>query len=233
MKDYKQEVSKGCERCIWNNSCIGSKLLEYAPYIKIFQSHILSVNDHVFNTGDTLSTLYVIKSGAIKIYVTNHSGDEQILNFSLPNDVIGLDGYDSDQYVSSAIALQTSSVCAIPLVEVKKILNEVVPEWLLKLALDNFKRHGRNISLLNKKKAKSRMAAFLIDTADNCKSLGCSGKNFELSMSRDDIGNYLGLASETVSRTLTQLQQEGWVKMERRQVTIVDIPHLSEAAQHR
>ena len=113
MKDYKQEVSKGCERCIWNNSCIGSKLLEYAPYIKIFQSHILSVNDHVFNTGDTLSTLYVIKSGAIKSYVTNHSGDEQILNFSLPNDVIGLDSYDSDQYVSSAIALQTSSVCSI------------------------------------------------------------------------------------------------------------------------
>jgi CRP/FNR family transcriptional regulator len=180
-----------------------------------------------------LSALYIIKSGSIKSYVTHNDGDEQILNFLIPGDILGLDGLDTQQYGSSAIALQTSAVCAVPLQQFRSILAELVPGWLIKLATDNLSKQGRNITLLNKKKAKARIAAFLIDMADNYKSLGCSDKSFELSMSRDDIGNYLGLASETVSRTLTQLQQEGSVKMERKNVTIINAPYLSEMAQHR
>ena len=233
MKHLKYAEASKCERCIRYQNCVAAQLLASTPYIKTINSYLLSAHEHLYHAGDELSALYIIKSGAIKNYVTHNDGDEQILNFLIPGDILGLDGLDTQQYASSAIALQTSAVCAIPLQQFRNILAELVPSWLIKLATDNLSKQGRNIALLNKKKAKARIAAFLMDMADNYKSLGCSDKNFELSMSRDDIGNYLGLASETVSRTLTQLQQEGSVKMERRNVTIINAPHLSEMAQHR
>ena len=196
----------------------------------MLHSHIYRGAEHVFHAGNNMEAVYIVKSGAIKSYITNHAGEEQILNFYTPGDVLGLDGLATKKYTSSAYTLQTSAVCAIPIQQLEKILTHLLPDGLLKLTIEKLKRDSRNVALLNKKNAKTRIAAFLLDIAENCKAHGYSPKDFALSMSRDDIGNYLGLASETVSRTFTKMQESGWVKLDRRRVTIVDAPHLYQLA---
>ena len=102
----------------------------YTHRLKTIHSHLLRVNDHVFNVGAKLEPLYVFKSGSIKTFITNQTDEEQILSFHAPGDVWGLDELLLNQYASTAIALQTSSVCILPMFQLEEAFEQLVPNWV-------------------------------------------------------------------------------------------------------
>ena len=220
-----------CSTCARQGDCIVCKIKNFSLSLKPIHSQLFRTNDHLFRVGDKLGNLYVIKSGSVKTYITNHTGEEQILNFYGPGDILGLDGLPSNQYVSTALSLETSSACAVPLYKLEEAFEQLVPHWLIEYAMDKLKQESKNINLLGKKNANTRIASFLLKLSENQKMLGCSETEFDLSMSRDDIGNYLGLASETVSRTLTNMSRKGCVELDRRHIKIVDTKHLHTLAE--
>jgi CRP/FNR family transcriptional regulator len=220
-----------CSTCARQNDCIVCKIKNFSLSLKPIHSQLFRTNDHLFRVGDKLENLYVIKSGSVKTYITNHTGEEQILNFYGPGDILGLDGLPSNQHVSTALSLETSSACAVPLYKLEEAFDQLVPHWLIEYAMDKLKQESKNINLLGKKNANTRIASFLLKLSENQKMLGCSETEFDLSMSRDDIGNYLGLASETVSRTLTNMSRKGCVQLDRRHIKIIDSHHLHTLAE--
>ncbi|MEY8214555.1 MAG: cyclic nucleotide-binding domain-containing protein [Colwellia sp.] len=97
-----------CSTCARKNDCIVCKVNNHPVSLKPLHSQILRVNDHLFRVGDRLESLYVIKSGSVKTFITNQTGEEQILNFYGPGDILGLDGLPTNQHMSTALALETS-----------------------------------------------------------------------------------------------------------------------------
>lgn len=219
-----------CHTCVRQNDCIVCKIKKYSISLEPIHSQLFRVNDYLFHVGDTLESLYVIKSGSVKTFITNETGEEQILNFYGPGDVLGLDGLPTNQHISTALSLETSSACAVPLYKLEQAFDQLVPHWLIEYAMSKLKQESKNVNLLGKKNANTRIASFLLKLSENQKMLGCSETEFDLSMSRDDIGNYLGLASETVSRTLTSMSRKGCVKLDRRHIKIMNTQHLQTLA---
>lgn len=220
-----------CSTCVRQNDCIVCKIKKFSISLKPIHSQLFRTNDNLFRVGDKLQNLYVLKSGSVKTYITNHTGEEQILNFYGPGDVLGLDALPSNEHVSTALSLETSSACAVPLYKLEEAFEQLVPSWLIEYALNKLKQDSKNINLLGKKNANTRIASFLLKLSENQKMLGCSETEFDLSMSRDDIGNYLGLASETVSRTLTNMSRKGCVQLDRRHIKIIDTQQLHTLAE--
>jgi CRP/FNR family transcriptional regulator len=220
-----------CKTCVRQNDCIVCKIKNYSISLTPIHSQLLRVNDRLFRVGDKLESLYVIKSGSIKTFITNETGEEQILNFYGPGDVLGLGALPTHQHISTALSLETSSACAVPMYKLEEAFEQMIPHWLIDYAMNKIKQESKNINLLGKKNANTRIASFLLKLAENQKMLGCSETEFDLSMSRDDIGNYLGLASETVSRTLTSMSRKGCVKLDRRHIEIMDTQHLQKLAE--
>lgn len=219
-----------CSTCIRHNDCVAYKIKNTISNFKITKHQLFRSGDCIFHVGDKLENLYVVKSGSIKTFITNQVGEEQILNFHGPGDLLGIDALPFKKNISTAISLETSSVCSIPVAKLEDAFKQLIPPWLFEFAIEKFKQENSNSYMLGKKNANNRVAAFLLKTSEHYRVLGCSSTEFDLSMSRDDIGNYLGLASETVSRTLTNMKKDGCVKLDRRHITIVDTQHLQMLA---
>jgi len=220
-----------CRTCVRSSDCIACKIKNYIPSIKSIHSELYRTNERLFCAGDKLENLYVVKSGSFKTFITYQTGGEQILNFYTSGDLLGLDGLPSKQHTSTAVSLETSSVCAVPMYKLAEIYQQLLPQWLIEFAMNKLTKESKNTYLLGKKSAHTRIASFLLKLSENNKVLGCSDREFDLSMSRDDIGNYLGLASETVSRTFSDMRKKGCVKLDRRHVTIVDTQDLNVMAE--
>lgn len=220
-----------CSACARNKDCVACKIKGNIHSLKTIHSQLYRANEQIFRVGDKLECLYVVKSGSVKTFVTNQAGEEQILNFHGPGDIIGLDSLPLNLHLSSAVSLETSSACIVPTYKLEEAFEQLVPRWVIEFVMNKLKQESKNTYLLGKKNANTRIAAFLLKLSENHKMLGCSDTDFNLSMSRDDIGNYLGLASETVSRTLTHMKKRGCVKLDRRHVTIVDTQQLHTLAE--
>lgn len=211
-----------CKLCIRHKDCFAANITNYNGYSIQIHSHVLQMNEHVFHRGDEQKAIYVVKSGSLKSYISNKKGDEQVLNFHVPGDILSIEGLTQNNHESSAIALQTSTLCVLPIVQLETMLENLLPPWLISFTMKKLNQDIRNQYLLGKRNAKSRLAAFLLEIAADYKAIGYSDREFNLTMSREDIGNYLGIAPETVSRTFTRMQKVGVLKMERRHITILD-----------
>ena len=183
--------------------------------------------EHVFREGDSCQALYVVRSGSVKSYMLTEAGEEQVLGFYLPGDVFGLDLSDRQQHLTSAVILETTSLCRLPLNQLDNGINGIN---LLKVAAQQMRRDQQLILMLARKDADGRIAGLLIDLARRYYARGCSALAFYLPMSRQDIACFLGLAVETVSRTLTRFQDSRLLKVHRREVEIVDLDTLCQLA---
>jgi CRP/FNR family transcriptional regulator len=183
--------------------------------------------EHVFRAGEESDAFYVVRSGSVKSYLVTEEGEEQVLGFYLPGDVFGLDTTDSHQRMSSAITLETTSLCRFQ----HAYLSDMAQgSALLRITAEQMQRDHNLVLMLARKDADGRIASFLDDLACRYWSRGYSASAFLLSMSRQDIGCYLGLAVETVSRTLTRFQECGVLQVNRREVEILDHDMLHKIA---
>jgi CRP/FNR family transcriptional regulator len=218
-----------CHVCEPRGGCLGLQLLD-SEEVRGQLHHAKKICrklEHVFREGEEADCFYVLRSGSVKSYLVTEDGEEQVLGFYLPGDVFGLDTTEEQLRMSSAISLETTSLCRFPhayLADRAQGFN------LLKITAEQMQRDHNLVLMLARKDADGRIASFLDDLACRYRSRGYSSSAFLLTMSRQDIGCYLGLAVETVSRTLTRFQESGVLKVNRREVEILDHDTLRKIA---
>jgi CRP/FNR family transcriptional regulator len=183
---------------------------------------------HIFRAGDPCNALFAVRSGALKSYCTTEDGDEQVLGFTLPGELVGLDGLHSGVYASSSIVLETASICELPYERLEELCHSLsgLNRQMMRVVSKEITTDQRMLLLLGKRTADERLAAFLLSLSSRYQSRGLSATAFNLPMSRQDIGNYLGLAIETVSRLFAHFQKDGLVTVNRRQIELVGIGRL-------
>jgi len=182
----------------------------------------------LFRQGEAFKGLFVVRSGSLKTSTNATDGVEQVVRFHMPGEVLGLDGLCEEVYHASATALEMASFCRISNEDLDHLLdrNPAIARDLLGLAGRELVAEQGRLALVGQRAADARLAAFLLGLSREYARRGYSSTEFNLSMSRQDIANYLALAVETVSRLFTQFCQTGLLDVERRRVRIVDMDAL-------
>jgi len=184
--------------------------------------------EYLFHAGDTFKSLYAIKSGSIKTYSRKEAGNDQITGFYLSGELIGLDAIEEGIHHCSAKALETSAVCEVPFDRLEELSSSIpnLQRRMYRLFSKEIHQDTNLLTLLGSKNAEERLAGFLLDFSSRFKKRGFSSTDFYLSMSRNDIGSYLGLAVETVSRLFTRFHDEGILHVERKHVQLKNMDRL-------
>jgi CRP/FNR family transcriptional regulator len=187
--------------------------------------------DYLFRTGDRFRSLYVVKTGSLKTFAPSPEGGEQVLGFHLPGEIIGLDAIDKDAHACSAKVLETSAICEIPFHRLEELTAAIpsLQHQMYRLLSKEIAQDTDMLLLLGKKNAEERLAAFLVSLSRRLAKRGLSSTDFYVSMSRHEIGNYLGLAVETVSRIFTRFQDDGLVRVDRKHIELLDMDALEAA----
>lgn len=190
----------------------------------------INKGQHLIQAGDEFTGVYAIRSGSIKTYTVSVDGLEQITGFYLPGEIIGFDAISSGIYPGFAKALETSAVCEIPFARLEQLAAEIpgLQRQIFRTMSDEIVKDQELMLQLNKKSAEQRFGSFLVNLSFRFGRRGLSSSRFRLPMARSDISNYLGLAVETISRLISQLQSDGLVKIDKREVEIVDMEGLSK-----
>ena len=199
---------------------------------KVQRGRAVQRNKHVFEDGQQFTSLYAVRSGAIKAYSVDQNGEEQVIGFYLPGELFGLDAIHNDAYVCSAKALETSAVCELPFAQVTELSAKIhnLQAHMYKTLSKEINIDQQFHRLLSKKTAEERISTFLQNLSERYQRRKLSPTSFRLPMSRTDIGNYLGLAVETVSRVFTRLQQNGILKVDGKELQILDLGKLCDVA---
>jgi CRP/FNR family transcriptional regulator len=198
----------------------------------IKRSRPLHRGDHLFRGGERFRSLYVVKTGSVKTYAPSEEGGEQVLGFHLAGEIIGLDAIDKSCHACSAKVLETSAICEIPFQRFEELSAQIpsLQHQMFRLLSKEIGQDADMLLLLGKKNAEERLAAFLTSMSSRLSKRGLSPVDFYLSMSRHEIGSYLGLAVETVSRLFTRFQEDGLLRVDRKHVEVIDLPALEMMA---
>jgi CRP/FNR family transcriptional regulator len=189
----------------------------------------------LYNEGDKFTCVYAVRSGTFKSSLVIADGREQVSGFHFPGELLGLDGLAAGKHASTATALEDTEVCAIPYANLSE-LSAGSPSLQMAMARlmsrEIVREHGL-MMLLGSMSAEERLAAFLLNLSQRMKARGYSPREFHLRMSRAEIGSYLGMKLETVSRTFSAFQQQGLLEVQRKHVLILDLEGLNRAFESR
>src|SRR5690606_4391649 len=176
----------------------------------------LKKGEYLFRQGDIFNSVFAVRAGSLKTFSVTDLGEEQITGFHLPSELVGLSGMDTELYPVSAQALETTSVCEIPFERLDELSTQLpqLRRQLMRLMSREIRTDQQMMLLLSKKTADERIATFLVNLSARFRARGFSANQFRLAMSRNEIGNHLGLAVETVSRVFTRFQSSGLLQAE-------------------
>lgn len=179
----------------------------------------------LYRTGDRFTSLYAVRDGFFKSTVQLEDGRrDQVTGFSMPGEVLGMDGIATECHTCNTIALEDSEVCAISFVRLQLLAHEVpnLQRQFHKLMSSEIVRENGVMLLLGRMNAEERLAMFLLNLSQRFAARGCSPTEFDMRMTREEVSAYLGLKMETVSRLFSQFQQEGLIVAQRRFIRILD-----------
>jgi len=184
--------------------------------------------EYLFRSGESFRSLFAIRTGFFKTQVLHEDGREQVTGFQMPGEIIGLDAISSDTHTCDAVALEDSEICEIPFDRLEALSRELptLQRHLHKIMSREIVRDHGIMMLLGSMRAEERLAVFLLNLSQRLSARGYSPNAFHLRMTRHEIGSYLGLKLETVSRTLSQFQELGLLSVKVRQVEIMDMLRL-------
>lgn len=182
----------------------------------------------LFRAGDAFQGLYAVRTGFFKTGISSEGGREQLTGFQMPGELLGLDGIGQDRHACDAVALEDSQVCAIDYGDLERLTREFPPlaQQFHRLMSREIVRDQEVMLLLGRMNAEERLAAFVLNLAQRHRARGYSGEALRLRMTREEIGSYLGLSLETVSRTFGKLQDEGLLRVHQRELTLLDTEGL-------
>ncbi|SEP86707.1 CRP/FNR family transcriptional regulator, anaerobic regulatory protein [Ectothiorhodospira magna] len=192
----------------------------------------LQRRDVIYQAGDPLTCLYAVRTGSVKTFVLTNDGEEQVTGFHLPGELLGLDAINDGTHPCTALALETASVCEIPFHLLEELAGRTprLQHQLLRIMSREIQTDEHLMTLLGHRASDARLAAFLLNLSRRFGMRGFSRHEFNLTMSRCEIGNYLGLAVETVSRMLSRFQDQGLIQVQRKFIIILDVDGLREIA---
>jgi CRP/FNR family transcriptional regulator len=228
-----------CSSCGLRECCLPGGLTR--EELKLIDNRLVTVRrrvahgDSLFHAGDRFDAVFEIWTGFFKTVVTTTQGREQVTGFQMGGELLGLDGIDTGRYAVNAIALEDSQVCVIPYQDLETLGREVpsLQKRFHKLmSREIVNDHGVMLHLASMQ-AEERVAAFLINLTDRLGARGFSASSLVLRMSREEIGSFLGLKLETVSRTFSKFQASGLLFVRQRQIQIIDpvgLKHLLQDA---
>lgn len=192
----------------------------------------LKKGEFLFRQGDAFGSVFAVRSGSLKTFNLTDCGEEQITGFHLPSEFVGLSAMDTELYPVSAIALETTSICEIPFERLDELSLHLpqLRRQLMRIMSREIRDEQQMLLLLSKKNADERIATFLVNLSARFRARGYSPHQFRLAMSRSEIGNYLGLAVETVSRVFTRFQQSNLLKADGKEIHLLNLVDLCELA---
>ncbi len=224
-----------CNECGLDNICLprGLSHEEIESISQIVKAKkTLQRGEFIYHEGDNFRGILAIKSGSAKLVGADQHGNEHILNILLPGELLGFDGLSTDKHSCAAVALETTSFCLLPADSMDNLFQNIPS-----LTRELFRHSGekmledKNQLILSKRPAEERLAYFLISLSERLKRRGFSASEFKLSLSRQEIGNHLGLALETVSRLLKKFQEDEMIMVQNRFITITDLSALKKLLQ--
>ena len=182
----------------------------------------------LFHNGEKFTSLYAIRTGFFKTSVTTEDGRDQVTGFQMAGEIIGLDGIVNDQHACDAIALEDAEVCVMPFDRIEEISREVnaLQHHVHKIMSREIVRDHGVMLLLGSMRAEERLAAFLLNLVQRLQARGFSKSELVLRMTREEIGSYLGMKLETVSRTFSKFSDDGLVEVKQRHIQILDAEAL-------
>ena len=184
--------------------------------------------ENLFRNGDKFSALFAIRTGFFKTCVSSEDGRDQVTGFQMAGEIIGLDGIVSDHHTCDAVALEDAEVCVMPFDRIEELSREIrsLQHHVHKIMSREIVREHGVMLLLGSMRAEERLAAFLLNLVQRLHARGFSQSELILRMTREEIGSYLGLKLETVSRTFSKFVDDGIVEVKQRYVRILDTDAL-------
>jgi CRP/FNR family transcriptional regulator, anaerobic regulatory protein len=229
------ENAISCMRCRLGKICLpvalsSQDIVKLDEIVK--RGRISQRGEHIYRAGETFHAIFAIRSGYIKTYRITDNGDEQITGFYFPGEVFGMDGINKHKYSTSAKALETTAICEIPFTHFQELTIELpnLQMHFFQLMSQEITSDQQLITMLSKKTAEQRIAALLLNISDRNANRGMSATHLRLPMSRTDIGNYLGLTVETVSRIFSRFAKENLIALNQKDVELLDSNSLRTLA---
>jgi CRP/FNR family transcriptional regulator len=184
--------------------------------------------DHLYRQSDEFKSVYAVRSGSFKSYFLSDSGQGRVTGFFLPGEIIGMDGIASRKYANSTTALEHSSICEIPFSQLERLSQELpnLQHHFFAIMGNEIAKDQQIHTLLSSYTAEERTASFLLSLSSRYAHVSLSPTRFLLPMTRSDIGEYLGLTVETVSRIFTALQRKELISVNNREIELLDIKSL-------
>lgn len=194
----------------------------------------LKKGDALYRAGEPFSALYAIRLGSCKSTLLAEDGREQVAGYHMIGDILGLDGIGTDRHGCHAIALEDTEVCVLPFDRLEELAHTLAPlQHNLLQFLSREIGRDQNVMILLTMRADERLAVFLLNLSDRYRRRNYSSTEFVLRMTREEIGSYLGLKLETVSRLFSRFQEEGLLQIQGKEVKLLDLSALKEIAGQR
>jgi CRP/FNR family transcriptional regulator, anaerobic regulatory protein len=227
----KEAIKVACSSCNLRELCmpVGLNQLELDKVDELVaQRRIVKRGTSLFHTGEHFTSLYAIRSGFFKTCLTTEDGRDQVTGFQMAGEIIGLDGIVNDRHTCDALALEDSEVCVMPFDQIENISREVnaLQHHVHKIMSREIVRENSVMLLLGSMRAEERVAAFLLNLVQRLEARGFSKSDFVLRMTREEIGSFLGMKIETVSRTFSKFADEGLISVNQRNIHIKDADAL-------
>ena len=228
------EVKAACSSCNLRELCMpvstmSSEELRRLDELVALRRRTLK-GETLFSASDRFEALYAIRTGTFKTRVTTSDGRDQVTGFMMAGELLGLDGIGSGQHACDAVALEDSDVCVIPYARLEELSREfpLLAQHFHKIMSREIVRDHGVMLLLGSMRAEERLAAFLLNLTQRLKTRGYSSRELVLRMTREEIGSYLGLKLETISRTFSRFAEEGLIEVNQRQIKILEPEVLRE-----
>lgn len=220
-------LKSSCAECSMQELCLPAAITDDdLERLERIMSKRLRVErgEPLYRAGDLFSNLYAVRLGHFKTVYSQDLSTKQIIGFQMSGEILGMEGIGAEQHQCSAIAIEESEVCEIPYDRLEALLSEMpsLQSHFHRLLSREINREQKVMLLLGSMSADQRVASFLLNLSRRYEARGQSAHHFVLRMTREDIGNYLGLTIESVSRVLSRFKKNGWIEGMLRDIKILD-----------
>jgi CRP/FNR family transcriptional regulator len=228
-----ESTSTHCSTCMMGHVClpVGMPAHEVEQLDTLVKERVrVEKGQALYRHGENLNALFGLRSGSLKTLLEEANGSQQITGFFLPGEIVGLDGMIEGEHSSSAIAMEDSEVCVVRVQDIDEISRYVpsLQHQIRRLMSKEIARSHQVLLALGSMRSEQRLAAFLSNLSQRLAILGYSPTDFVMRMSREEIGNYLGLTLETISRLFSRFARDGVIRISQREVKILDMHALNE-----
>jgi len=223
-------IQSSCSDCNLKGLCLPIAMDIKKVNDIIRRSRPIHAGEHLYRTGDSFTSIFAVRSGSIKTYLLDDDGIEQVTGFYLPGEILGFDGIGTSKHGCNVLSMETSTVCEIPFERIEELSLQipVLQRHFFQLMSQQIEADHQMMMTLSKKNAEGRVATLLLSLSKRYGRRNLSPHSLRLPMSRMDIGNFLGLTIETVSRTFSRLQKEGIINVDGREIHINDHARLQQ-----